>query len=107
MFLAVFTGRGEVAWAGKEVVVIGENMAGRVIPYAEKIGARYYKPVSKIAENYMKNNERWIRKQIAQGKIIVDIGIDSTRKVRSAYYEMGKRVLKELGYPVKEVNTID
>jgi hypothetical protein len=84
-------------------VVIGESMEKRVIPFAKEIGAKYYKPTSKIAENWMKNNKRWLLKQIKEGKEIIDIGIDSARTVRSDFYKMEKKVLQKLGYPVTKV----
>jgi len=52
--------------AGKRVVVIGENMKDRVMPFAKSIGAEWYKPRSTIAENWMKNNMRWIQQQIKE-----------------------------------------
>ena len=91
---------------GDEAIVIGESMEKRVIPFAKEIGAKYYKPTSKIAENWMKNNKRWLLKQIREGKKIIDIGIDTTRTVRSDFYKMEKTLLEKLGYPVTKVKKL-
>ena len=80
--------------------MIGENMKDRVIPYAEKVGAKYYKAVGKRAENWMANNKRWIQRVIKAGKKVVDIGEDATRSKRSDNYEMEKSELKRHDYPV-------
>ena len=55
--------------------MIGENMRHRVIPYADRIEAGYYRPRSSIEfrHDWLKNNRRWIRKQMRGGKEIVDI----------------------------------
>ena len=75
----------------KKIVVIGEDMAERVIPYAEKIGAKWFKPRGTKPMNWMKNQVKWIMKQIKDPFTeIIDIGPDLKRPVRSKYY------LKEL-----------
>ena len=55
--------------------MIGENMRHRVIPCADRMEAGYYRPRSSIEfrHNWLKNNRRWIRKQIREGKEIVGI----------------------------------
>jgi hypothetical protein len=53
-------------------------------------------------KEWLGHNERWIYKQVKLGKDIIDIGLDPNRTVKSKYYEMEKRVLEELGYPVKK-----
>jgi len=89
--------------AGQRVVVIGETMRQRVVPFAESIGADWYKPRSNIPENWMKNNERWIKQLIKEGAVIIDIGEDVARAVRSEYYAMEKRILEAAGYGVIKV----
>lgn len=84
-------------------IVIGENMVDRVIPYAKKVGAEWYKPYSKNPGNWMKNNERWLNKMVKQGREIIDIGIDPVRSMRSSYYEMELGLLNKLNYPVKRL----
>src|SRR5690242_2705607 len=99
--VAMFAGGvGPEEEAEKETVVIGENMKDRVIPYAEKIGAKYYKAVGKRAENWMANNKRWIQRVIKAGKKVVDIGEDASRTKRSDNYRMEKDELKRQNYPV-------
>lgn len=62
-------------------IVIGENMAGRVIPFAEKAGASWYKAQSWAnPANWMKNNTAWLQKQMKAGRTIIDIGPDAARK---------------------------
>ena len=74
-------------------VVIGENMSDRVIPYAEEIGAKYYKPRSTNPDNWLNNNKKWLQKEIKNGSY--DKGIDPTRETRSKYYEMEQSVLRK------------
>jgi hypothetical protein len=45
----------------------------------------------------LKRNERWIRQKAKDGYQFYDIGIDPTRSVRSPFYELEQRILKELG----------
>jgi hypothetical protein len=42
-------------------------------------------------------NERWIRQKVKEGYQFYDIGLDATRSVRSPFYELEQRILKELG----------
>ena len=75
----------------RKTVVIGENMAERVIPYANKYGFSYFKPRGTNPANWMRNQTQWIRRQIqSPGTRIIDIGPDPSRAIRSNYY------LKEL-----------
>lgn len=75
----------------EKTVVIGENMAQRVIPYAEKYGFKYFQPRGTNPANWMKSQTQRIRRQIQDpGTRIIDIGPDPSRAVRSEYY------LKEL-----------
>jgi hypothetical protein len=86
----------------RRVVVIGENTDKRVRPYAERIGASYYKPRSMIRDNWLANNRRWIRRQMNLGKDIVDIGPDEARRERSGpsvYYEMELQEILLRAYP--------
>lgn len=78
-------------------------MRQRVIPYADRIEAGYYKPRSsdKFRHNWLRNNQRWIRKQMREGKVIVDIGPDEARRqIRgpSEYYEMERNDILSRGY---------
>lgn len=78
-------------------------MRHRVIPYADRIGASYYRPRSsdEFRHNWFRNNQRWIRKQMKEGKEIIDIGPDEARRqVRepSEYYEMEQHEILSRGY---------
>jgi hypothetical protein len=84
--------------------VIGENTRYRVIPYADSIGADYYRPRSsqKFRHNWLRNNRRWIQKQMKNGYEIVDIGPDVARRQvngASEYYEMERHEILSRGYP--------
>lgn len=96
---------GQIAKQGS--VVIGETM-GRVHSTANAIGAGtfkaskganfLYKVFPKLGSAItMSENTTWIRRVIASGVDIVDIGIDVTRLNRSIFYSMELRsVLKYL-----------
>lgn len=77
-------------------------MPHRVIPYADRIGAKYYKPSPfSNPRNWMQNNKRWIRKQMQDGKEIVDVGPDMKRRqIRgpSKYYEMERQEIASRDY---------
>jgi len=88
-----------------EGVVIGERMSARVIPVAEEIGAKYYSPTSKIAENWLANNTRWIQRQIAGGQRIFDIGAEGAR-INSKYYQKEVEQLTEAGLKRVEAGTV-
>jgi RHS repeat-associated protein len=88
-----------------DAVVIGENMVGRVIPVAEEIGAKTYSPTSKIAQNWLGNNARWIASQIGKGNRIFDIGRDVNRAA-SKYYAKEVEVLAAKGFQRVRVGTV-
>lgn len=68
-------------------------MSERVIPYAKQIDANYYKPRSENPNNWMNNNQQWIRREIKRGSEFYDVGIDQTRLERSSFYKMEQRML--------------
>jgi RHS repeat-associated protein len=73
----------------KKIIVLGENMTEKVIPYAKKIGGKYFKPRSLNLR--MDNQIRWIDKQLKDiNTMIITIGKDIKRSEPSKYY------LKEL-----------
>lgn len=84
----------------RKTVVIGENMAERVIPYANKYGFSYFKPRGTNPANWMRNQTQWIRRQIqSPGTRIIDIGPDPSRAIRSNYYLKELDMLRKyLGY---------
>ncbi len=90
---------------GRTGVVIGERMTARVIPVAEKIGAKYYAATSKVAENWLSNNTRWIQRQIASGKRIFDIGPEGAR-INSKYYQREVEQLTKAGLKRVEAGTV-
>jgi hypothetical protein len=83
-------------------VIIGENMARRVIPYAERVGARYYRPRRAAEANWKRNNRAWLLRQMRQGALIVDLGPDEKRRATrgpSEYYEMELALIRDQQYP--------
>ena len=94
---AILFATNTVSAAGQKGVLIGENMLQRVIPVAAEIGAKTYKPTSKIAANYLKNNARWIATQISKGNRIFDIGMDVNRAA-SKYYAKEVQILTKKGF---------
>ncbi|GEM_PF-2100450 len=83
----------------KKVIVIGEKMAERVIPYAKKINATWFKPRGTNPANWMRNQVQWIRRQIKDpGTTIIDIGPKGAKPV-SPYYQKELDMLRKwLGY---------
>jgi len=81
---------------GQDVFVIGQNMAQRVIPYADEIGALYYKGFnhyddlakvsSKLANTagYM-HNMSFIASKSLMGARFIDIGLDASRAGMAMY----------------------
>lgn len=96
--------KGATGIAKRATIVIGENMEKRVILYAKKIGANWYRarrgtPV----KNWMKNNREALRTWMQKGKKIIDIGPDKLRRKKfgpSENYEMERRILNKNKYPV-------
>jgi RHS repeat-associated protein len=67
--------------------VIGRDMAGRVIPYAEENGYVYYKgaPEGMNAAERLAHNEAQINQWMAEGRQIIDIGPGNITTVSRAY----------------------
>ena len=78
-------------------------MEERVIPAAEEMGAKYYKPRSKNSNNWMENNKSWVKREVKNGSEFYDKGVDPNRVNRSKYYEMEKQTLKEMDVKVKSI----
>jgi Domain of unknown function (DUF6443) len=75
----------------KKIIVLGENMAEKVIPYAKKINGSWFKARGTNPARFMKNQIQWIDRQLKDANtMIINIGQDLNRNVRSKYY------LKEL-----------
>jgi hypothetical protein len=91
-------GAGYKASKSLKPIVIGENMKDRVIPYAKEIGGDWYKPRSNRPDKWLTNNERWLKAKMAEGREIIDIGIDPLRTTRSPYYEAEKKLIFNNNY---------
>ena len=87
----------------KKNVLLGENMLKRVIPMANEHGYNVFKPRGKNPDNWMKNQQQWIRRQLNdQNVMILDYGPDPERAIRSEYYlEEMKYSKKYAGYERK------
>lgn len=56
-------------------MAIGEDMANRVQPYADKVGAETYQPDPTAPREQWEQNQRdWINKQMDDGRVIHDCG---------------------------------
>jgi hypothetical protein len=104
-FGAILFAANSATGPGKSVL-IGENMTSRVIPVATEIGAKTYRPTSKIAENWLRNNARWIATQIYNGNRIFDIGMDVNRAA-SKYYAKEVEILMKKGFDRVRVGTVE
>lgn len=79
----------------RKVVVIGEDMLGRVIPYAKKYGYKYFKPRGKNPLNWMRNQVQWIRRQIKDPyTTIIDYGPKGPSP-KSKYYIKELEIIKK------------
>lgn len=91
----------------KETIVIGEDMAGRVIPTAESRGASWYNPPDAPPEQWMQNNKDWINQKMDQGCTIIDCGAAPGRtnfpNATSPYYQMELDQILQRGYPVQKI----
>jgi RHS repeat-associated protein len=83
----------------EKIVVIGEDMTNRVIPFAEKYGFKYFKPTGTNPKNWMRNQSQWIYRQIKDPTVrIIDIGAKGL-EATSKYYKKELEMLnKYLGY---------
>jgi RHS repeat-associated protein len=82
----------EEGGAAGRTIVIGEDMEGRVIPTAQKLGADWYQPADAPPEQWMENNRRWINDRMEEGCTIIDCGPAPGRAnfpdATSPYYQM-------------------
>ncbi len=82
----------------KKIIVIGEDMANRVIPYAQKIGAKWFKPRSTNAANWMRNQVQWIRRQLKDpNTTIIDVGPKGSVPTSKYYMKELEMIKKWLG----------
>ncbi len=100
--IGLFRGSDEAASPGK--VVLGRNMAERVIPHTRRVGGEYYagtprglRWLPQQAEVWL--NRWWLRRKIRKGYEIEDIGPDPRNSRRSPFYEGEHETLRRHGYP--------
>lgn len=91
------------------MIVMGENMK-RVEAAASKLGAHAYSPWASSPFDYplaMRRNERWIKDQIRDGAILIDVGPDFSRRAdriasgqrgSSEFYEMERTNVRRSRY---------
>lgn len=87
-------------------------MSKRVIPYAKRVGASYYKsrqnPPKPVYDLFC-NNLRWIRGQMGSSTHIIDIGPDYARRMvrgASPFYEMERQEVLRMVYPSYTVRLV-
>jgi RHS repeat-associated protein len=94
---------GADAGSGGKAIVIGEDMQGRVIPTAERLGADYYDPPEAPPSEWMENNRQWINDRMDEGCTIYDCGPAPGRanypNPTSEYYQMELNEIAKRGYP--------
>ena len=93
-------------------MVIGEDMAQRVKPYAKRKGyltIEDFIPETVWQEAFARGeaealalNRRWIMQMMGEGRLIIDIGPSMSRRVlkgiqASKFYELERRLIR--GYP--------
>jgi RHS repeat-associated protein len=90
----------------RKTVLLGENMDQRVKPLAKENGYDVFKPRGKNPDNWMRNQQQWIRRQLKDPTVrILDYGPDPNRAIRSKYYlEEMKYVKKYAGYERKNIS---
>ncbi|MCF6174222.1 MAG: RHS repeat-associated core domain-containing protein [Victivallaceae bacterium] len=87
----------------KNAVVIGQDMPNRVIPKAKELGAEFYRPrPNQKPRKWLSQNKKWIKKQMKEGKEIIDIGPGKGKEIRR-YYGMEKKAVKKY----KKVTKLD
>jgi RHS repeat-associated protein len=86
--------------AKKKPIIIGENMK-RVKQYAKEIGGHAYRPWKNDPFDFnlaMKRNKRWINDMMKEGREIIDIGPDFSRRSLgrdpSPFYNMERSQVK-------------
>lgn len=90
-----------VGKATTKTIVIGENMAERVIPYANKIGAKYYNPTKTVQQmgglkKALQGNIQWVKDMVSKGYKVLDVG-PKGKNPTSFFYKAEVGTLKKLG----------
>ena len=90
-------------------VAIGEDMANRVQPYADRVGADTYQPDSTAPESQWEQNQRdWINKQMDNGRKIFDCGpspnYPNYSGISSPWYSIERQEIANRNYPVTVVD---
>jgi hypothetical protein len=71
----------------------------RVVPVAQAEGATFFKVFRQVREAgkdaLMAENRRWMKRRIAEGRTIIDIGEDAAKQTRGEFYNMEKELLRE------------
>ena len=84
-------------------IVIGEDMAGRVIPEAKRLGADYYDPPNLPPDQWMDANRKWINDRMDEGCTIINCGPAPGRAnypdPTSPYYQMELDEIARRNYP--------
>lgn len=94
-------GSGSAAQNAQRAIVIGERTE-RVRAAAERLGAEYYTPATKLAtrEENIRANLEWLYEKVQQGYRVLDIGPANTVPT-SPYYNAETALLDALNYYAK------
>ncbi len=79
--------------SAKQPVIIGEDMAKRIRPYAESVGGKTINDWIPSDEWTMQKNAAWIEEMKSEGRVIVDIGPNFPRRLGNE--RVGKPVASE------------
>jgi hypothetical protein len=90
-------------------VAIGEDMANRVQPFADRVGADTYQPDPTAPEEQWEQNQRdWINKQMDDGRTLRDCGPapgnPNFPQISSRWYGIEKGEIAKRNYPVTPVD---
>ena len=112
---------GPNAATNKKAIVLGEGM-GAVQDAAKGLqsqgrNAKWYQAWSKNfpanrplnpkeLQSALRRNERWIRSKVNDGNEFYDLGVDPTRSVRSPFYALEQRIIREARAAGRDVRII-
>jgi hypothetical protein len=98
-------GTSTTAGSKSRKIAIGEDMQGRVIPEAQRLGADYYdSPPDLPPSQWMEHNRKWFNDRMDEGCTVIDCGPAPGRKrypkPTSPYYQMELDEAAKRDYPL-------
>jgi hypothetical protein len=99
----------EATAASRAPVAVGEDMAGRVQPYADRVGAETYQPDPTSPESdWVQNQTDWINKVMDDGREIHDCGPSPNNAnfpgITSPWYGIERAEIDRRQYPTTPVD---